>query len=123
MTEYEVIDLINSTQEAGIAASMAFVTISSAYVIGMHMLADKLPPLYLNLLVLVYSLYIISPIMFFYGASSRMLPLLADYQAIHGEDHTIGEVAYFETAILIGIWVLCLFYTWHVRHKNSQSHD
>ena len=123
MTEYEVIDLMNSTQEAAIAASMAFVTISSAYVIAMHMLADKLPSLYLNLLVLVYSLYIISPIMFFYGASSRMLPLLAEYQKIHGEDHTIGEVAYFESAILMGIWILCIFYTWHVRHKSSQSHD
>jgi len=119
MTEYEIIDLMNSTQDATIAASMAFVTISSAYVIVVHLLADKLSSLYLNLLMVAYSLYIISPIMFFYGASSRMLLLLAEYHKIHNEDHTIGEVAYYESAVLIFIWVLCLSYTWHVRHKDK----
>ena len=119
MTEYEIIDLINSTQEALIAASMAFVTISSAYVIAMHMLADKLPSLYLNLLLAAYSLYVISPIMLFYGASSRMLPLLAEYKKIHGDDHTIGEIAYFEAGVLLFLWVLSLLYTWHVRRNKN----
>ncbi len=119
MTEYEIIDLMNSTQEAAIAAGMAFVTISSAYVVAMHMLADKLPTRYLNLLVMAYTLYIVSPIMFFYGASSRMLPLLAEYQRLHENDRTVGEIAYFEFAVLIFIWILCLFYTWHVRRNAN----
>jgi hypothetical protein len=121
MTEYEIIDLMNSTQQSAIAASMGFMTISSAYVVVIQLLGKKLPFLYLCLLSSVYTLYVVSPIMYFFRAKSRMIYLAIEYKQYHETDPfiDIAAIAYYHPGVLIFIWLLSIMYTRHIRINNA----
>ena len=119
MTEYELIDALNSSQEAAVSASMAFVTISSAYAIAIHLIGKSLPSLFLWGIAGGYSIYGLMPALGVFRASNEMLLLLSRLEAFReGTSVQAESPVAFNLAILIFIWGMCIAYTIYVRRDT-----
>ncbi len=117
MTEYELVDALNSTMEATIAASMAFVTLSSAYAIAVHLVGKKLPAIFIYGIAIGYSLWALLPIRGVFRTANEMSLLAAKLEALRS-DAVVSEslsVVYFNSTILGFFWFLCILYTAYVR--------
>lgn len=119
MTEYELVDALNSSMEATIAASMAFVTISSAYAIAIHLVGKKLPVFFIYGIAIGYSMWAMLPIRGVFRTVNEMALLAAKLEALRS-DSVVSEsltVVYFNSAILGFFWLLCILYTVYVRRS------
>lgn len=119
MTEYEIIDLINSSQQTTIAASMAFVTLCSAYVVAVHLVARKLPIFFLILLTVGYSLWVIMPMVGMYTTTNRIVELVAQLAALQENvPYVEPDPIFFNTAILAFFWASSVMYMIYVRRAT-----
>ena len=117
MTEYELIDALNSTQEVLIAASMGFITLSSAYVIAIHLVGKTLSSFFLYGIAIGYSLWSVLPMLGAHRAANEMALLTAKLEAFRSgmPDPAQVPTVYLNSAILGFFWILCILYTVHLR--------
>jgi hypothetical protein len=120
MTEYELIDAINSCRASAIAASMAFVTLSSAYAVVVHLVGRSLPRFFLWALALGYSLYALLPLLgnfFSVNESAQLQARLRAMRAALPPPDAVPTV-YLSAIVLVYFWLLCIAYTVYVRRSN-----
>jgi len=119
MTEYELIDLINSSQDVTIATSMAFVTLSSVYAVAIHLVGKKLPMFFLITMTIGYTLWATLPIRGMYRSVNQMAQLVSELNALKEGLSTPVQVQdiYFNSAILGFFWLLCILYAIYVRRS------
>lgn len=120
MTEYELLDAINGSRANAIAASMAFVTISSAYAGVIHFVGRKIASFFVWAFALGYSLYAVLPVLGNFTSVNESALLIAKLQALRAGLPPPDQVppVYVSTAILLYIWVLCISYTVYVRKRK-----
>ncbi len=117
MTEYELIDALNSTQEVTIAASMGFITLSSAYAIAIHLVGRTLPAFFLYGITIGYSAWSTLPMMGIHRSANEMMLLRAKLEALRSNLPIPEEIPaiYLNSAILGFFWFLCILYTAYIR--------
>lgn len=119
MTEYELIDLMHSGQQTTIAASMAFVTLTSAYLVAIHLVGKKLPIVFLALMTIGYSLWAMMPMLGMYTTTNRIVQLSAQLAALQeGVPYVEPDPILFNTAILIFFWASSVGYMFYVRRAT-----
>lgn len=117
MTEYELIDAINSCRATAIAASMAFVTLSSAYAVVVHLAGRTLPRFFLWAFTLGYSLYAFLPLFGNFLVVNESALLQAKLRALRAglpPPDTVPTI-YYTAIVLFYFWLLCIAYTIYVR--------
>ena len=120
MTEYELIDAINSSSTVAITASMAFVTLSTAYAVAIHLVGRKLPGFFLWALAIGYSLYAALPVFGNFKALNEGFFLRAQLEALRAGISVpdVLPTVYYSTVVLLYFWVLCMVYTVYVRRNR-----
>lgn len=120
MTEYEILDVLNSSRANAIAASMAFVTISSAYAGVIHFVGRKISGFFAWAFALGYSLYAALPVLGNFRSVNESALLGAKLQALRAGLPSPDQVPpiYVSTVILLYIWLICIAYTVYVRKKR-----
>ena len=120
MTEYELIDAMNSSRALAITASMAFVTLSSAYAVVIHLVGKKLPGFFLWAFALGYTLYAALPVLGNFRALNEAFVLRAKLEALRAGVSVpdSAPTIYLTTVILAYFWVLCIVYTVYVRRSK-----
>ncbi|MGD8580390.1 MAG: hypothetical protein PVI46_13730 [Lysobacterales bacterium] len=120
MTEYELLDAINSSRANAIAASMAFVTISSAYAVVIHLVGRKIARFFIWAFALGYSLYAVLPILGNFTSVNESALLRAQLAALRAGLPVPAQVppVYVSSLILLYIWLLCMVYTVYVRRSD-----
>jgi hypothetical protein len=103
-----------------IASSMAFVTLSTAYAVVIHLAGKRLPGFFLWAFSLGYSLYAALPVLGNFRALNESLLLQAKLEALRAGVPIPDAVPafYLTTVILVYFWLLCIAYTVYVRRST-----
>lgn len=114
MTENEYLILLSNLREESTVQTQFFVAVFSAYILAIYAVGQKLPPLYLSLLTLSYSLFIAIPIMASRVAISNSTAVAERY-AVEFPDAIVEHVLIpylpsFNTALLTFCWLLSIAY-------------
>lgn len=95
---------------------MGFVTLTSAYVVAIHLVGKKLPLFFLILLTIGYSLWVIMPMLGMFTTTNGTMQLGAQLVALReGMPYVEPDPVYFNTAILGFFWASSIGYMIYVR--------
>ena len=122
MTEYELYDLLNSSQQTLATISVAIVSQQTAFAVAMHLVGQKLKAPVFWILLACYSLYLYGPINGFMACRLRFGGLVQQFQELHGVSEPPSLFAnYINVSVFIIIWGITVVYAVSVRSQKSDD--
>jgi len=120
MTEYELYDLLNSSQQTMAAISVAIVSQQSAFAVAMHLVGKKLKAPVFWILTVCYSLYLYGPICGFQACRQRFAIIVQQLKTLHGvNDPPSFFENYINASVFILIWLITLAYAVSIRRSKT----
>ena len=125
MSEFEYLDLLSNLREEATVQTQFFVAVFSAFVITIYFAGKKLSSIYLALLTVCYSLFIITPILASHVAVSQITSVAKQYASDYPNaivEHTlIGQLPALSTILLIVCWLLSVLFMFSHRKNKATT--
>lgn len=116
MTEYELYDLLNSSQQTMAAISVAIVSQQSAFAVAVHLIGPKVKAPVFWVLTVCYSIYLYGPITGFMACRQRFVNILEKLHELNGITESSSFLEnYINVSIFIFIWIVTLAYATYIR--------
>ena len=122
MTEYELVDAVNSTMDLFLSTFLGYLTIVSAYLIAAFISGSKLTPLQSIIISVLFLFAALLTVWAIWGAGSR-IAYMAEALRHADPEHPILFKNLFRDLIALvcalGIFASCKF-MWDVRHPKTE---
>lgn len=125
MSEFDYLDLLSSLREEATVQAQFFVAVFSAYILTVYFVGRKLSAIYITLLTICYSLFIITPILASHVAVSQITSVAhqyaADFPDAMVEHVLVAQLPAFNTTLLIVCWILSIVFMFSHRRARAVS--
>ena len=123
MSEFEYLNLLSSLRQEATVQTQFFVGVFSAFVLTTYFAGKKLSSIYLALLTVCYSLFIITPILASHVAVSQITSVAHQYASDYPNamvEHTlIAQLPVLSTLLLLLCWLLSIFFM--LSHRKNKA--